>query len=67
MLGRKAETRRKIQLGGLIIKAGLEELPTAVLLGLLSDAADLLDEKPEATLSRWRLKGDIFLTRHPIK
>ena len=34
MIDRKADTRRKIQLGGLIVKAGLDEEPAAVLLGL---------------------------------
>jgi hypothetical protein len=35
---RKAETRRKIQLGGLIIKAGLAAEEPAVLLGMLTCA-----------------------------
>ena len=40
MDARKADTRNKIQLGGLIVKAGLAEEPAAVLLGLLLEAAE---------------------------
>ena len=36
MDARKLDTRRKIQLGGLIVKAGLAEEPAAVLLGSCS-------------------------------
>ena len=39
MDARKADTRNKIQLGGLIVKAGLAEEPAAVLLGLLLEAS----------------------------
>lgn len=35
---RKEDTRHKIELGGLIIKAGLGELDRAVILGILLDA-----------------------------
>lgn len=56
---RKPDTRRKIQLGGLLVKAGLEEEPSNVLLGLLYDAkAKLLDEK-----ERWRKLGDIEFSK----
>ena len=37
---RKADTRRKIELGGLVIKAGIDELDRAALLGALLIAAD---------------------------
>ncbi|MFN7102157.1 MAG: conjugal transfer protein TraD [Pseudorhizobium sp.] len=39
---RKEDTRRKIELGGLVIKAGLSELDRAVILGALLDAANRL-------------------------
>jgi hypothetical protein len=39
---RKWDTRRKIQLGGLIVKAGLAEEPRDILLGLLLEAAKAL-------------------------
>lgn len=37
---RRDDARRKIQLGGLIIKAGLEDLPANVLLGLLIEGRE---------------------------
>jgi hypothetical protein len=58
-LNRKQDTRRKIQLGGLIKKAGLENESTAVLYGLLLEAKDNLKIKKD----EWRLKGDIAFTR----
>ncbi|SSC64687.1 type IV conjugative transfer system coupling protein TraD [Ciceribacter selenitireducens] len=42
---RKKDTREKIELGGLIVKAGLRCEKRALLLGLLIDAA-------------WRIRGD---------
>lgn len=63
MLERKIDTRRKIQLGGLVKKAGLHEMPTATLFGLLLEAAELLQsENGEEVKNRWRVKGDIVLT-----
>lgn len=68
MLERKEDTRRKIQHGGLIKKAKLDELPTATLLGLLLEAAELLEtEQKQAVLNRWQLKGDIAFTQDKIK
>jgi hypothetical protein len=62
-VARKQDTRRKIQLGGLVKKAGLDDMPTAVLLGLLIEAAESLqNEDADAIKSRWRLKGDIAFT-----
>lgn len=40
MQERKQDTRQKIQLGGLVKKAGLHEEPPAVLLGLLLEAKE---------------------------
>jgi Conjugal transfer protein TraD len=62
-LERKQDTRRKIQLGGLIKKAGLDEESTAVLYGLLLDAFEKLsDESADAQRLEWRVKGDLALT-----
>ncbi|WP_054313384.1 conjugal transfer protein TraD [Mesorhizobium sp. 1M-11] len=49
---RKRDTREKIQLGGLIAKAGLRYEKRALLLGLLIDAADRIrcDETERARL-----------------
>lgn len=37
---RRADAYRKIQLGGLIVKAGLADMPSDRLLGLLMDGAE---------------------------
>ncbi len=55
MLSRKKNTREKIQLGGLIVKAGLRETDKAVLLGILMDASERLGDKNER--DRWRAIG----------
>jgi len=56
---RKTVTRRKIQLGGLIIKAGLASEEAAVLLGMLTAGARALNS-PHAMESRrrWKELGD---------
>ena len=59
MIDRKADTRRKIQLGGLIVKAGLDEEPAAVLLGLLLEAAeDACRPRWRAARERWQKAGE---------
>ncbi len=60
---RKEDTRKKIQLGGLVKKANLENESTAVLFGLLLEAHEKLQgEKSETYRTEWRIKGDIALT-----
>jgi hypothetical protein len=55
---RKQDTRRKIQLGGLIIKAGLAEEEAAVILGALLSAADALSGSDgEAARERFQQSG----------
>jgi hypothetical protein len=58
-LERKADARRKIQLGGLIIKAGLSAEAPSVLLGMLTAGATVL-KGPNALESRrrWKEIGD---------
>ena len=53
---RKADTYRKISLGGLVIKAGLVDLDRAVLLGLLIEGAATLSDA--ATVSKLRALGE---------
>ncbi|MBB5538777.1 type IV conjugative transfer system coupling protein TraD [Rhizobium giardinii] len=50
---RKKDTREKIELGGLIVKAGLRYEKRALLLGLLIDAGRRIrsDEKERARLA----------------
>ena len=56
---RKLDTRRKIAIGGLVIKAGLDHEEPAVLLGMLLSAARVLSS-PNASehRRRWRERGD---------
>ena len=63
-LERKQATREKIQLGGLIKKAGLDEEPTAVLLGLLLEAAATLrGDNSKAARNHWQVLGDMEFSR----
>ena len=67
-LERKADTRRKIQLGGLIIKAGLQEESSAVILGLLLEAYETLisDLGLDAKLT-WQIKGELAFKEDQLK
>ncbi len=63
MLERKQDTRKKIQLGGLIKKAGLSEESSAVLLGMLLEAAEKLEGKNATKIRQdWKIRGDIAFT-----
>lgn len=56
---RTLDTRNKIQLGGLVVLAGLGEEDSAVLLGLLTLAArHLAGPNGEAARTRFRQAGD---------
>ena len=52
---RKVRTRRLIELGGLVSKAGIEELNNNALLGALLDIKEKLKE--ESTVKKWKDKG----------
>lgn len=57
---RKADTRRKIMLGGLIIKAKLDYLypeQAQIIYGLLLDCRNALQDKPELA-KKWQLLGE---------
>ena len=57
---RKQDTREKIQLGGLIKKANLDQLSTAVLYGLLLEAKDRLSiDDNEKLVKQWKIQGDL--------
>jgi hypothetical protein len=59
MDARKQDTRNKIQLDGLVIKAGLAEEETAVILGALIMAFDAISGADgEAARRRFRRVGD---------
>ncbi|MGC1182838.1 conjugal transfer protein TraD [Legionella sp.] len=43
---RRADTRRKIELGGLVIKSGIETHDKSILLGALAYAKKLIEQNP---------------------
>jgi hypothetical protein len=56
---RRLDTRRKIQLGGLVIKAGLDSEESAVILGILTAAKRVLSGQHAAdSRRRWKELGD---------
>ncbi len=56
---RRLDTRHKIQLGGLVIKAGLGDEEAAVILGLLTAAKRVLSGQHAAdSRRRWKELGD---------
>jgi hypothetical protein len=56
---RKQDTRRKIELGGLIIKAKLDRLTKAQILGLLVEATSKIDrDLSSPILQHWQQLGD---------
>lgn len=58
---RRAETRRKIELGGLVVKAGMDGFNKSVILGALVYASELL-KQDETSLDRFEGRGNkLFL------
>ena len=53
---RKADTRRKIEFGGLVIKAGMGEYSKDIILGALIDAVEAL-QKYEGAALLYQSKG----------
>ena len=61
---RRRDTRRKIQLGGLIIKASLADEELAVILGLLAAAKRVLNgAHADESRRRWKELGDQAFTQ----
>ena len=58
---RKVRTRRLIELGGLVSKAGVEELNNNALLGALLEIKESLQD--EGTVKKWKDKGDAAFER----
>ena len=54
---RKLDAHRKIQFGGLVIKAGIDKYPKNVILGVLIDGLDNI-KFDEAALKLYTAKGD---------
>lgn len=55
-LERNNDVRRKITLGGLIIKSGLDEETASVILGLLDEAQERLLED-QTLRTYWHMRG----------
>lgn len=55
---RKADTRRKIEFGGLVIKAKMDEYPKAVILGALLDAMENLN-RDDNCYQLFKTKGEV--------
>ena len=53
---RKERTRRLIQLGGLVEKAGLGDMDSAALLGMLLQQKEFLDRTP-TMIEKWKQRG----------
>ncbi|HDV5709461.1 TPA: conjugal transfer protein TraD [Legionella pneumophila] len=62
---RKVETRRKIELGGLVIKSGMGSFNKAVILGALNQALKLIEQDKDC-LNMFESKGN-FLFNSIIK
>lgn len=54
---RKADTRKKIEFGGLVIKSNMNKFPKAVILGALIDAFETLQHN-QAAENIFKLKGE---------
>ncbi|CZJ92393.1 conjugal transfer protein TraD [Legionella pneumophila] len=58
---RKADTRRKIELGGLVIKSGLDGFNKSTILGALKHSLNLI-EQDKSYINLFEAKGhDLFL------
>ena len=55
---RKQDAHEKIQLGGLVVKAGLREVDKAVILGALLEVAKAYDDADQVQIERWASTGD---------
>lgn len=62
MQARKQDTHQKIQLGGLVVKAGLREADKAVILGALIKLAKDI-ENGSANIELYRANGDLAFSQ----
>lgn len=54
---RKQDTRRKIELGGLVVKAKMDHFPKAMILGVLIDALEQI-ENNDGAAALFQSKGE---------
>lgn len=60
---RKQDAHEKIQLGGLVVKAGLRDEDKAVILGALLDARKALESNDEEQIKAWEALGAMALNK----
>ena len=60
---RKQDTREKIQLGGLVVKAGLRDEDKAIILGALLEVTKAKQNNDEAQISAWEAIGSMALQK----
>ena len=63
---RKAETRRKIELGGLVVKAQMDQYSKAIILGALLDALENL-KRDKTYQTVYRSKGEAEFMGYEVK
>ncbi|MBF5059710.1 conjugal transfer protein TraD [Candidatus Neptunochlamydia vexilliferae] len=61
---RKVRTRRLIELGGLVSKAGIDELDSNALLGALLEIKEKVQEE---TLKKWQEKGEAAFEKDKVE
>ena len=57
---RRADTRRKIELGGLVIKSGMDGFNKSVILGALTQALDLVERDKNYMILFESIGDDLF-------
>ena len=62
---RKAETRHKIEMGGLVVKAKMDQYSKDVILGALIDAFENL-QKDKAVKTLFKSKGEAAFMGHRV-
>lgn len=69
-MDRKEDTRKKIQLGGLFVKAGLDHMHPSgayILYGMLLDCKRALEKKPELQ-DKWGHMGqELLMSKTEVK
>ena len=62
---RRADTRRKIELGGLVIKAGMDGFNKSIILGAMSYATELI-RQDESNKTLLESRGDVLFLKQDV-
>jgi len=60
---RKQDTHEKIQLGGLIVKAGLRDAEKAIILGALVEVSNAIEKNDLEKIKAWHTVGDMAFAK----